>query len=77
MEVPPNAGWERPPGLGTCALETVFYLCHLIHNWLRSSEGHAVVRLKCCTSTATGSPACNQGCTVCGNNALQSFQYHC
>lgn len=44
MEVPPTAGWERPPGLGTCALETVFNLCNLIHNWIRSSERHAVVR---------------------------------
>lgn len=43
MEVPPTAGWERPPGLGTCALETVFNLCNLIHNWIRSSERHAVV----------------------------------
>ena len=50
MEIPPNAGWERPPGLGTCALETIFYLCHLIHNWLRSSEEHAVVRLACCNA---------------------------
>lgn len=43
MEVPPTAGWERPPGLGTCALETVFNLCNLIHNWIRSSERHGVV----------------------------------
>lgn len=38
-----NTGWERPPGLGTCALETSFYLCHVIHNWLRSSDDHGVV----------------------------------
>lgn len=47
VEVPPNAGWERPPGLGTCALQTVFNLCHFIHNWIKSStteKQHAVVR---------------------------------
>ncbi|KAL0042664.1 hypothetical protein WJX79_007254 [Trebouxia sp. C0005] len=38
-----NTGWERPPGLGTCALEKTFFLCHVIHNWLRSSDDHGVV----------------------------------
>lgn len=43
-----NTGWERPPGLGICALEKTFYLCHVIHNWLRSSEHgeHGVVSIR-------------------------------
>ena len=46
-----NTGWERPPGLGTCALEKSFFLCHVIHNWLRSSDDHGVVSPQHCSST--------------------------
>ena len=46
-----NTGWERPPGLGTCALEKTFFLCHVIHNWLRSSDDHGVVSPQHCFST--------------------------
>lgn len=44
-EVPSSAGWECPPGLGTCALGTIFNLCHTIHNWIKLGEQNAVVRL--------------------------------
>lgn len=45
-EVPSSAGWECPPGLGTCALGTIFNLCHTIHNWIKLGEQNAVVRLR-------------------------------
>ena len=45
FEDPSNAGWERPPGLGTCALATISTLCHIMHNWMKEGEQNAVVRL--------------------------------
>ncbi|KAL3142161.1 hypothetical protein ABBQ38_002519 [Trebouxia sp. C0009 RCD-2024] len=42
-EVPSSAGWECPPGLGTCALGTILNLCHTIHNWIKLGEQNAVL----------------------------------
>ena len=43
---PRHTGWERPPGLGTFALENMFHLCTMIRQWLHSEDLQSVVSLK-------------------------------
>ncbi len=38
-----NAAWERPPGLGLCALDTLFAACAFIQRWLLLESDHVAV----------------------------------
>lgn len=40
-----KTGWERPPGLGTCALEAIFNVCNVMRSWQHQGDLNGVVRI--------------------------------
>lgn len=48
------SGWEKPPGLGTATMSTVFEACKELYDWLALDEDNVAVcdLLACCMSRA-------------------------
>lgn len=44
-------GWEQPPGLGICPLDTLFNACTTIHRWLSLQDDNVAVSTLPCLST--------------------------